>query len=387
VEAFADYLRNLNDDGVLSIVRFSDAEAVRLSHTAVTALRRSGASHPENHIVVRDDAYVRGVVVRRSPFRAEDVALVERSLAPRGGPYGVSIFFYEAMGMDFTLPPLVEYAPGRPSSGPAAQYLTLVGSGSERRFVDSYPFDVSPATDDRPFFFDVFRYSGPSALAYPHVRMLSSVLLSVLALGLGLLLLPMALSRFSARDVRAVAAGAFACVGLAYLFVEVWLIHRLATYLGHQTYSLGVVLFTLLLGTGIGSRLGESRHGTTSTFVVATSGIVSMLGLGHGVLPWLLESTMSANFVVRATVAAAYVVSLGMLMGLPFPAGLAWARGRASDAVPWYIGINGFASVTATLVVVPLSHAFGYEAVLLAGGGLYVVAALASVTMRDAPGQ
>src|SRR6185295_10076591 len=29
-EAFADYLRNLNPNGVLSIVRFSDAEAVRL---------------------------------------------------------------------------------------------------------------------------------------------------------------------------------------------------------------------------------------------------------------------------------------------------------------------------------------------------------------------
>ncbi|HEX7669736.1 MAG TPA: hypothetical protein VF395_09145, partial [Polyangiaceae bacterium] len=62
-------------------------------------------------------------------------------------------------------------------------------------------------------------------------------------------------------------------------------------------------------------------------------------------------------------------------------------RVQAPDAVPWYIGINGFASVTATLVVVPLSHAFGYEAVLLTGGALYVAAAIAAVTMRDSRAQ
>ncbi|HEX7669386.1 MAG TPA: hypothetical protein VF395_07385, partial [Polyangiaceae bacterium] len=309
-EAFADYLRNLREDGVLSIVRFSDAEAIRLSHTAVTALRHVGAVHPEDHVVVRDDAYVRGVLVRRSAFAPEDVVAVERSLAPPDGPgaaYGVSIFFYEAMGMDFTMPPLLEYAPGRPSAGPASRYLTAVAAGTEARFLGEYPFDVAPATDDRPFFFDVFRYDGLSALAYPHVRMLSSVLLSVLALGIGLLLLPMALSRLSVREVRPVAGVVFACVGLAYLFVEVWSIHRFSTYLGHQTYALGVVLFTLLLGTGIGARLGEARRGTPRTFLVATLGIVLVLALGHGVLPSILNATTTTSFLLRATVTAGNV--------------------------------------------------------------------------------
>jgi hypothetical protein len=377
-EAFIDYLRNLNDEGVLSIVRFSDAEAVRLSRTAAAALSRLGIGDPGAHVVVRDNTYVRGVLVRKRAFSAGDVETIERSLSPRAPAegFGVNIFFYAAMGMDFTAPPVIEHAPGRLTPGPVSVYFEALRAGREREYLAAYPFDVSPTTDDRPFFFDVFRYPGLGSLAYPHVRGLAGVLGAVLVLALVLVLLPVTLSRFPVRGVPGAATLFFTAVGLAYLFVEVWLIHRFAMYLGHQAYSLAVVLGALLLSTGFGAALGERLLARPRARVaVGVTAIVVVLLLGEVALPAVLEATVTTGFAGRVLVAVLYCAALGGFMGFPFPAGLSWARGRVSDAVPWYIGINGFASVVATLAVIPLSHALGYEAVLLTGGALYVLAA------------
>ena len=52
----------------------------------------------------------------------------------------------------------------------------------------------------------------------------------------------------------------FACLGAGFMLIEVALLQRFVLLLGHPVYSLTVTLFSLLLGTGIGSLL--SRHVT-----------------------------------------------------------------------------------------------------------------------------
>ncbi len=354
----------------------------------MASLRRRGALHPERHVIVHDSMVVRGVLVGKTPLSPSAAAALSEQFRQKDDPlrpYGVSIFYYSAMGMSFSEPPRLEYAPGRRSEGPVSRYFAALEAGREQELLRGFPFDVSPVTDDRPFFFDLFRYHGVSALAYPHVRALSAVLLSVLGLALLLVLLPVVMSRFPIRGVPAAATLFFSAVGLAYLLVEVWLIHRFSMYLGHQAYSLAIVLSSLLLSTGAGAALGDRASPARGLRVaLVATGIVLLLFLGKRVLPGLLEATASSSFALRATVTVAYTALLGVLMGRPFPAGLRWARVVVPDAVPWYIGINGFASVVATLAVIPLSHALGYEAVMLSGGALYVAAALVSLSMREA---
>lgn len=375
VEAFVDYLAHLNDGGVLSIVRFSDPEAVRLSSTATEALRHLGTPHPEDNVVELETGYVRSVIVGRSALSDNAVgALAAQFAEPANEPYGVGIFFYDALGMDFRVPPRIAYSPGRRGAGPVSQYFAAVRAGQDASFVASYPFDVAPATDDRPFFFDVFRYPGLAALALPHVRVLASVLSSIQLFALGLLLLPTLRRQWPLRASLGARSSFFAAVGLAYLMIEVWLIHVFAMYLGHQTYSLGIVLFALLSSSGAGSIFGERfepRRGVT----IGVAGIVCVLALGAVALPELLERTIRTPFVARTLLVLFYTSLLGGFMGLPFSQGIAAVRARFSEIVPWCVGLNGFASVFATLAVVPISHAFGYRAVMLAGGGLYVLGA------------
>jgi hypothetical protein len=79
----------------------------------------------------------------------------------------------------------------------------------------------------------------------------------------------------------------------------------------------------------------------------------------------------------------AFTVPTGITMGLPFPAGLAWLSERHPGSLAWCVGINGFASVIATIVVIPLSIGFGYTAVLLSGAGLYALAAGITSAMSE----
>src|SRR5438094_3826489 len=55
----------------------------------------------------------------------------------------------------------------------------------------------------------------------------------------------------------------FAGIGFGFMLVEVSQMERLIVFLGHPTYGLSVVLFALLLSSGIGSYLTESSTRTS----------------------------------------------------------------------------------------------------------------------------
>jgi hypothetical protein len=47
----------------------------------------------------------------------------------------------------------------------------------------------------------------------------------------------------------------FALIGAGFMMVEIGLLQRMTVFLGHPIYSLSVLLFSLILTTGIGSFL------------------------------------------------------------------------------------------------------------------------------------
>ena len=69
------------------------------------------------------------------------------------------------------------------------------------------------------------------------------------------------------------------------------------------------------------------------------------------------------------------VAPLAFCLGMPFPLGLAAVAARAAPLVPWAWGINGFASVVATLLATLLAIQWGSAAVLLLAAALYGLAA------------
>jgi hypothetical protein len=163
-----------------------------------------------------------------------------------------------------------------------------------RSFCRGYRFDVCPSTDDKPFFFNQSRLSQlgtSSAYAY------SSDPFQVLVITLGVLvgvalvayLLPL---RFVHRPAPPTAGSLsyFAAIGLGYILLEVVLIQRFVLFLGFPTYALSVVLFALLIFSGVGSALSSrfvrSRRGLVVTLAVA----IVLTALGAAWLEPLLRS-------------------------------------------------------------------------------------------------
>src|SRR5206468_4481241 len=77
------------------------------------------------------------------------------------------------------------------------------------------------------------------------------LIISVLAV-LAFLVLPLLLQD-RAKHHEAGALMYFIAVGLGYILVEISLIQRFVLFLGHPTYALTVVVFLMLLSSGIGS--------------------------------------------------------------------------------------------------------------------------------------
>src|SRR6185436_8795408 len=144
-DAFYDYLSHLTDDGVLAFTRWGfdpPRESLRLITLARDAFTRLGETNPARHvIVVRDDASkLQGwgaqdtVLISRKRFTAVDVARTQAWL--------------EDTKMEAV------YLPGEgAASSSGAAFAELLGSFDPSAFWRSYQYDVSPVSDDRPFFF------------------------------------------------------------------------------------------------------------------------------------------------------------------------------------------------------------------------------------------
>jgi hypothetical protein len=167
------------------------------------------------------------------------------------------------------------------------------------------------------------------------------------------------------------------------MFVEISLIQRMSLFLGHPVYGLAIVLFSIILATGIGSLISERVVQLSTGSLVAWP---LVLAAYLGLLPlWLgnvLDGAETGSLVERAAVSLITIVPAGVVMGFMFPTGMRLCSRIDSRTTPWLWAVNGAAGVlasgTAVLVSIETSlnvsiwvGAVGYG--LLAGIGLQLV--------------
>ena len=391
VEAFERYLRALEPGGILSLIRFGP-EQLRTVVTASVALRRLGVTDPSRHFVLVHQGLSAGIAIGLEPFSDEAVARLLKGVSASSR---VSLPMWEAMGFGLAEPIQIDYLPGRPLPGHAASsaYAAVLDAARDETSLDallaSYAFDYSPATDDRPFFFqflkpkdwlrldelgdDNFFASG----LLGHMRLVTGFMVLAALLTLAPLL---SIRRRDGERGRLSALFFFAGLGLGYMLVELVLIQRTVLLLGHPTHSVSVTLATLLVGSGIGSLLtGRDRLRARPTRAVlgAVAAIAVLVVAYDLALGTLVETLLPLPWVMRAAALVTLVLPLGVVMGIPFPLGL-WrfeARGGPT-LVAWGLGLNGFMGVLGSLVAVPLAMVFGFGAVLLGAAGIYGLTAL-----------
>jgi hypothetical protein len=390
VEAWRTFLDHLTDDGLMSVSRwyFRDrpAELYRTTMLAVEALRSRGVSDPRAHIAIVRNMQLANrraeipdgvgtLLVSRRPFTPDELNRLDA----------------ETARLEFDVP----FSPRAASDETYIRLTTLAGLDA---FLAAYPIDISAPTDDSPFFFNMLRLRdvfkpelldfGKQSHNMKAVATLAILLATVTVLTASCILLPLWLTR---DRVRLSGTGPlflfFISIGLGFMFVETSLMQRLIIALGHPIYGLSVVLFSLLLSSGVGSFLtgGVTLQDAPAGGRRRLIAIVVVLAVFGALTPLVVSRIEPLTTVVRILAAVAILSPAGLFLGMAFPLGMKLAAGRAQELTPWFWGLNGAASVLASVLSVCIALSWSISAAFWTGWVCYVIALGAFVrAARDA---
>jgi hypothetical protein len=148
----------------------------------------------------------------------------------------------------------------------------------------------------------------------------------------------------------------FALIGAAFMLTEIALIQRLTVLLSHPIYALGILLFTIIASTGIGSLLSDRLPLARRPWIylyplVTAAGIVALRFL----LTAVLRHLVTADLALRIAVSVAIISPLGLLLGLFFPTGMGLAKSAHPADTPWYWALNGILGVLCSVLAVFIS--------------------------------
>lgn len=372
VEAFGDYLSHLTADGVMAFTHWAfdpPRESLRVVVLAMEALRRLGETEQWRHVAV-----VRGsqagdpadtVLISRSPLRNADLERI-RELT---GESGMS----------------VTYLPGGGADNPFAGLLL---SDTPESYLDQYQYNVGLVDDNRPFFNytaqtgDLLRFlrngsegnDPPMNRAVPMLFRLVGV--SLLATAIVLTLPPLFLGgRLPKEEGVARFLWYFVFIGAGYILIQVSLIQKFVLFLENPTYALTVIIFSMLVSSGIGSLYSRRLAGVSERSLMGALATVSLLvALLAVLIPPLTTTGAGWPLALKVLLTVLLIAPAGFVMGIAFPAGLAHLEERHKESVRWAWALNAAASVLGSAVAIFLAIHLGLRETLLVGGVMYLCA-------------
>ncbi|HTL33155.1 MAG TPA: hypothetical protein VL326_08525 [Kofleriaceae bacterium] len=377
IEAFEDYYSHLSDRGVITMTRFFGGidgqgvgESPRLLILAGGALEKMGVAPRDvrKHIffAVASGEPQGTLVAKRTEFTPDEIRRLEERAAFAKMTVLVS-----------------------PNTNGSTQLEKYLDNGAWSETVTSARDELTPPTDDRPFFFffkkfgDLFELKGKK-IYDPGLWVVVS-LGSVLVLGLIFILLPLAvrfartgmpLGRNEPKSAQLAALTYFGLVGFAFMAVEIALMQRFTLFVGHPSYSLLVVLFSVLMSTALGARFSE-RFGVERlgrAMMIAGLALAALAVIYGLTLGGLLRAWIGLDRPLRIVITALLVAPCGLLMGVMVPSVIRVLGSGRSALVPWGWGVNGATSVIGTSIATIVAIYGGFTMTFILGAAMYAIA-------------
>ena len=396
VEAFESYYSRLAPDGFLSVTRWAQtppSEGVRVVSVAVEALEGLGVEPTEHMAVIRSLQTIT-LVVKRSPLDDADIDAV------RG--------FAEGLQYDLVHLPGIEASDvNRFSVHPTPVYhdtvKAILDPEAREALYAGYSHDISAVSDDRPFYYHLFRWSQTTEILRGLGRtfqpfggagfliVLGSLVVAVTAAGV-FILLPLLFRRDISNGGGSQSGTIgrlwpfvyFAGLGLGFLWVEIPLLQRFILYLDQPAYAFATVLFGVLVWSGVGSLASDRLRVPMAVAVLVVAALSALYAYG---LPIIFDATLGLPLAGRLALSVALLGPLGVAMGVPFPSAVRVLGEQAPALVPWAWAVNGSTSVVSAILATILALSFGFTWVILGGATAYLAAALAAhVWQRRAAG-
>jgi SAM-dependent methyltransferase len=366
-EAWEDFYRALTPGGMLSVSRWYNAadhrgEFYRLVAIAADALQHTGVAPAElaRHVIAVNVGSIVNVMTRPVAFTDAEWQGARARL--------------EGQGFKVLLGPGVAYD---------NVTSTVLSGHADAAFFNSLPENIAPSTDDNPFFFFTARF-GDLVFQSPSFSMKNNAAITTtLLLVLGALFacayyigIPFVrLAKSVPVSTLTPPLIYFSAIGMGFMLIEVSQMQRLMVFLGHPVYGLAVVLFTMLLFSGIGSTTVGAGTPSATTMTARIGALIATLVIAGLLTPPVTEWARGEATNVRVVVSVLLLAPPAFFMGMMFPLGLSVWR-RQSELLPFFWSANGITSMLASVLGMALSIEFGIANTYAIGGTFYIVCAL-----------
>lgn len=375
-ESFQALFNALSQDGILSIQRWLQlppAELPRVGSIATQALRKSGIADPSAHITAIRGWSVGSVLVKKIPWTSEEITAIKEFCSKRR----FDLVYY---------PGIKRNEVNLFNVLPEPYYFDVFAKVFQERDFKESVYDISSVSDNNPFYFHFFKWRnlplilqewGKTWQPFGGGGYVVLVLLLVIAAVVSaiFILFPLYfLKRKGRLEQRWRFLTYFFALGLGFLFIEIPLMQKFILFLGHPIYALSVVLFSILLFSGLGSlTIGGYKGEEKRILFVVIPVLIILLLIYLLFLDKLFCALLGCGLLVRVGFSILVLLPIGFVMGAPFPLGIRVVNKLSPKLIPWAWGVNGFASVISSILAVMLAISFGFSQVLILAGVVYLI--------------
>lgn len=241
--------------------------------------------------------------------------------------------------------------------------------------------ELKPPTDDSPFFFAREKIPGQMIILLVTVLSVSGVLALLLVYYSKMNKIHLASSSLSWLSVLFVIF-----IGLGFMVIEITFIQKFLLLLGTPIMALTVIVFSILVSSGMGAYLSGKlfRGSPQKGMIISIPLLITIILIYYSFLQEIINSNIALEIQYRIGLTFALLSPAGLLMGFQFPSIIRMTSLYAKkqtvqlcetenqhEDVTLLWGVNVIASVIGTVLTAILSMIIGFSGNLLVGAGLY----------------
>jgi hypothetical protein len=381
IEAWKVFLSRLSDNGVFTVSRWHNVselgETGRVISLAVATLFEMGIKNPRDHIALVSSRNISTLIISKSPLQEADIAKLTEICTT----------------LDFK-PTIL---PGKTTDHKVLEMILSAPSVAEmnNRLVD-LPLNYEAPTDENPYFFNMLRLKSAIPMiggkSTSWINMMTSMtgldenrteqgvlagnlkasislieligLLAVLTV-LTIIVPLLVASRHRRRtpsERRLLWTGGlyFSLIGIGFMLLEMSLMQRLSLYLSHPVYALGILLFSIIAATGVGSYLSEFLPLTKKPWIyIYPIAMCVIILVVQFMLRGVIAATITWDQSFKIVISVLVIAPIGLVLGFFFPTGMKLFKRASEHDMPWFWAMNGIFGVLSSAIAVFISIFLG----------------------------
>jgi len=367
VEAIADYLNALTDDGRLVFTMHSYEEIYRFLSTYLEEQKRAGINNNEafKHVYIISNGMKPVIVIKKSKFTKEEIEPRHFVAHQTGMDKGVFYFpLIEQVKIDTVLSKDINF---KWQMFDQVLYDVADNKYSFSKLSQNAAINLNPTYDDSPFFYN-FQFGLPDNMA---------ILLIILAVVLIWLI------RQHKRNYGLSGSDGFTelqsqlfkkyslisiLLGSSYCLLQAYTFQILNLNLDSPTKSISILLFLFLLGNGFGSLLTMFIKKDYLRFIsIAIFSVIILSLIEYFLLIPILRESSSLFWLITSISIPAF------LLGIPFPLLLKLtAKINSSNGIALLLGLSSIGGVAASSLSIVMALMYGFKSTIILALLIYI---------------